>query len=201
MSREQKRRYAEQRRTTKETDIYVALDVDGSGQAKIDSGIPFLDHMLTLLAVHSLCDLTVQAQGDIAVDDHHTVEDIGLTLGEVLKRCLGDKAGINRYGWALIPMDESLVRVALDFSGRPYLSYHLPLPYETIGGMAAENVREFMQALASSTGMNLHVDMIRGENTHHIIEAAFKALARSIKQAAAYEERVREAWSSKGTLA
>jgi imidazoleglycerol-phosphate dehydratase len=193
-------RRGELRRTTKETDVYVQLNLDGAGQAKIDSGIPFLDHMLTLLAVHSLCDLTVQATGDLAVDDHHTVEDIALTLGAVLIDCLGNKAGINRYGWALIPMDESLVRVALDFSGRPHLVYALNLPYEMLGNLAAENVREFMQALANSAGMNLHIDQIRGENTHHIVEAAFKALARAIKQAVQREERVTGVWSSKGSL-
>jgi imidazoleglycerol-phosphate dehydratase len=193
-------RQTELRHETQETDVYVALNLDGSGRAEIDSGIPFLDHMLTLLAVHSLCDITVRARGDLEVDDHHTVEDVGLTLGEAFKRCLGDKAGISRYGWALIPMDESLVRAALDFSGRPHLSYHLDLPCDVIGGMALENVREFMQALVNSAGLTLHLDMIRGVNTHHIVEAAFKALARAVKQATAREERVRGIWSSKGSL-
>ena len=194
------KRQTEVTRATKETTIFIALDLDGSGKAEIDTGIPFLDHMLTLLTVHSLCNLTVKAEGDLKVDDHHTVEDVGLVLGAAFKECLGEKKGIIRYGEATIPMDETLVRVALDLSGRPFLSYNLELPYEVIGGMAVENIHEFMRALVNTVGMNLHLDVLRGINTHHMIEATYKALGRSLKMAIAYEPRIESVWSSKGTL-
>ena len=198
---EKTKRQSEVTRTTKETTVFVALNLDGTGACQtIETGIPFLDHMLTLLAVHSLFDLTVRAAGDLEVDDHHTVEDIALTLGQALKECLGGKKGIIRYGEATLPMDETLVRVALDFSGRPFLHYQLELPYETIGGMAVENVREFMQALVNTVGMNLHIDLLHGINTHHMVEATFKAMARALKTAVAYEDRVDGVWSSKGVL-
>jgi imidazoleglycerol-phosphate dehydratase len=193
-------RKGEINRVTQETNVSMTIYLDGGGLADIDTGIPFFDHMLNLFTVHSLCDLTLQAQGDIEVDDHHTIEDVGICLGEALKKALGDKRGINRYGEFTLPMDESLVRVVLDFSGRSYLNYNLPIPAEKLGDMAAENVREFFQALANSAGMNIHVDLIRGTNSHHIVEAAFKALGRAIKMAVALEPRISGVWSSKGVL-
>lgn len=193
-------RKGEIHRTTSETSIVLTLYLDGGGLADIDSGIPFLDHMLTLFTVHSLCDVQLEARGDIEVDDHHTIEDIGICLGEALKQAIGDKFGINRYGEFTVPMDESLVRVVLDFSGRPYLHYNLPIPAQRLGDLATENIREFFQALANHAGMNIHVDLIRGDNSHHIVEAAFKALGRAVKIAVSLEPRISGVWSSKGSL-
>lgn len=193
-------RKGEINRKTNETDISLTIYLDGSGIADIDSGIPFLDHMLSLFSVHSLCDLQLEARGDIEVDDHHTVEDIGICLGEALKLAIGEKLGINRYGHFILPMDETLVRVVLDFSGRPFLHYNLPIPNQRLGDLATENVREFFQALANSAGMNIHIDLIRGQNSHHIAEAAFKALGRALKIAVSLEPRICGVWSSKGAL-
>lgn len=193
-------RRSEINRKTRETDITLVLDIDGNGSAQIDTGIPFLDHMLTLLAVHSLCDISIKAQGDIEVDDHHTVEDIGISLGQALKAALGEKEGINRYGEALLPMDEALARVVLDLSNRPYLVYEVTVPSKRLGTLSTENVKEFFQALSSHAGISLHMDMIRGENSHHIIEALFKAFGRALKMAVSYEPRVEGVWSSKGTF-
>lgn len=193
-------RSAEVQRKTAETEILLQIELDGTGRHQIDTEIPFLSHMLTLLAVHSLCDLQVTARGDVDVDDHHTVEDIGICLGQAIKGALGEKRGINRYGEATIPMDEALVRVALDLSGRAYMVYNAELNREMIGSFAAENVREFFQSLSAAAGMNLHIDVIRGTNTHHIVEAIFKAFARAFRSAIAIEPRVEGAWSSKGNL-
>ena len=194
-------RQAEISRKTGETEIIIRLSLDGNGQHQINTGIPFLDHMLSLLAVHSLCDLTVSATGDLAVDDHHTVEDIGIALGQAINQALGEKRGIVRYGSALIPMDESLVQAALDISGRPYLMYQVPLGNNAIGGLSLENVAEFFQALANNAAMNLHIELIRGANNHHIAEAVFKAFARAFKDAVSLEPRMQDVvWSSKGSL-
>ncbi len=187
-------------RKTAETEIMIKLDLDGSGNPDIDTPIPFLNHLLTLFTVHSLCDLSIDASGDIEVDDHHTVEDIGICLGKVLQEASGDKKGINRYGEATVPMDETLVRVVLDLSGRAYLAYNLEFTRSQIGDLATENIKEFFQALVNNAGMNLHIDLIRGENNHHIAEAAFKALARALKMAVQYEPRMEGVWSSKGKL-
>ncbi|MGI5879857.1 MAG: imidazoleglycerol-phosphate dehydratase HisB [Syntrophomonadaceae bacterium] len=193
-------RTAEIKRQTRETDIDLRLEMDGTGNCDIDVPIPFLGHMLTLFAVHSLCNLRLTAKGDIEVDDHHSVEDIGICLGQALKEAAGDKKGINRYGEATIPMDEALVRVVLDFSGRAYLSYNVELENANIGNLATENIQEFFQALASSAGMNLHIDRLRGTNTHHVIEATFKAFARALKMALTIDPRMEGVWSSKGKL-
>ena len=176
------------------------MELDGTGSYQIDTPIPFLSHMLTLLSVHSLCNLKVIAQGDTDVDDHHTVEDIGICLGEAIKMAVQDKKGINRYGEAVIPMDEALARVVIDLSGRPYLVYNVKIEREKVGDLASENVQEFFQAVANTTGMNLHIDLLRGDNGHHIIEAIFKAFARALKVAVAIEPRVEGVWSSKGKL-
>ncbi len=187
-------------RKTGETDISIQINLDGTGLSQIELPIPFLKHMLTIFAVHSLCDLELVASGDIDVDDHHLVEDIGICLGEVLRLALEDKRGINRYGEATIPMDETLVRSVIDLSGRAYLHYGLDLQNSTIGGLALENVPEFFQALVNNAGMNLHIDLIRGRNSHHCIEAVFKSFARALRQAIKIEPRISTIPSSKGTL-
>ncbi|MDR1615815.1 MAG: imidazoleglycerol-phosphate dehydratase HisB [Syntrophomonadaceae bacterium] len=188
-------------RKTSETEITLSLNIDGNGVGDIDSGIPFLDHMLHLLAVHSLCDLELKARGDLRVDDHHTVEDIGICLGEALKQAIADKERIHRYGAAAIPMDEALAQAVLDFSGRPYFVYKVQIGKEQVGGLAVESVPEFFQALVNHAGINLHIELIRGENAHHCIEAIFKAFAHALREAAAFEPRIKGVWSSKGTLA
>lgn len=193
-------RTAEIKRQTKETDITLRLEIDGTGDCDIDVPVPFLGHMLTLFVVHSLCNLQLIAKGDIEVDDHHTVEDIGICLGQALKEAAGDKKGINRYGEATVPMDEALVRVVLDFSGRSWLAYNVVLETDSIGNLATENIQEFFQALSNSAGMNLHIDLLRGTNTHHVLEATFKAFARALKDALTINPRVEGVWSSKGEL-
>ncbi|HHT49562.1 MAG TPA: imidazoleglycerol-phosphate dehydratase HisB [Firmicutes bacterium] len=187
-------------RKTAETEIQLQLALDGSGQHQIDTEIPFFSHMLTLFSVHSLCDLKVVAKGDIAVDDHHTVEDVGICLGQALKMALKEKKGITRYGEATVPMDEALVRVVLDLSGRSYLVYNVELNRERIGNFATENGKEFFQAVANNAGMNLHIDLIRGKNDHHILEAVFKAFGRALKKAITIEPRIEGVWSSKKIL-
>ena len=193
-------RIGEVQRNTGETEVLVQVELDGTGRQQIDTEIPFLSHMLTLLTVHSLCNIRVTARGDIAVDDHHTVEDIGICLGEAIKIALQDKRGINRYGEATIPMDEALARVVIDLSGRSCLVYNVVIGREKVGDLSTENVREFFQAVANSAGMNIHIDLIRGDNAHHIIESIFKAFARALKMAVAIEPRVEGVWSSKGNL-
>lgn len=193
-------RRAEIQRKTGETEVLVQIALDGTGSYQIDTEVPFLSHMLTLFAVHSLCDLKVTARGDIEVDDHHTVEDIGICLGEAIKAAVGDKRGINRYGDSIIPMDEALVRVVMDLSGRPYLAFEVDIEQQTIGNFSTQNVREFFQAIVNSAGINLHIDLIRGANSHHIVEAVFKAFGRALKKAATNEPRVEGVWSSKGNL-
>lgn len=195
-----KARVAEVYRKTGETEINMQLNLDGTGKYNINTPIPFLNHLLTLFTVHSLCDLTINATGDVEIDDHHTVEDIGICLGQLIKEAIGDKKGIRRYGEATIPMDETLVRVVLDLSGRSYLAYNLTFTRSEIGSMATENIKEFTQALVNNAGINLHIDLIRGENNHHIAEAAFKALARAFRNAITHEAGVEGVWSSKGKL-
>lgn len=170
-------------RKTNETDIAVTLDLDGTGAATIRTGIGFFDHMLDQLSRHALIDMQISAAGDLHIDDHHTVEDCGIALGQALAQALGDKAGIRRYGSFHLAMDDALVRVALDLSGRPYLCWNLPFAAPKIGSFDTELVREFFQALSVHAGITLHVDLIRGENAHHIAEAAFKALARALREA------------------
>jgi imidazoleglycerol-phosphate dehydratase len=187
-------------RQTAETEISVHLAVDGSGKYQIETPVPFLNHMLTLFAVHSRCDLQVSAAGDTHVDDHHTVEDIGICLGQAIKEALGGKQGINRYGQALIPMDEALARVVIDLSGRSFMQYTVDIPSTQLGNLSSENVKEFFQAIANQAGMTIHIDLLRGENSHHIVEAVFKAFARAFKEAVAIAPGVEGVWSSKGKL-
>ena len=172
-------------RVTNETEIDLVFCLDGEGAYKIDTGIPFLDHMLSLFTRHGGFDLTLKASGDLEVDSHHTVEDLGVCLGGALKRALGDKMGINRYGSALIPMDDALILVALDLSGRGYLAFDAVLPLERLGSFDSELVEEFCRALAINGAFNLHVRMLAGHNTHHIIEGIFKAMAVALKDATA----------------
>lgn len=187
-------------RITNETRIKLSLAVDGSGDAKICTSVPFLDHMLNLFARHGLFNLEVEACGDIDIDFHHTVEDIGIVLGEAFKQALGDKKGIRRYGQATVPMDETLASVAVDISGRPYLVYHVNLPKVKIGEFDVELAREFFQAFSNHCGLNLHINVMYGDNVHHIIEACFKAFARAMDAASQMDPRVKDVMSTKGVL-
>jgi len=188
-------------RTTSETSIRTRLNLDGSGAARIGSGIPFFDHMLTLFARHGLFDLDLEAKGDIEVDFHHTVEDAGITLGQALTKALGDKKGIRRYGFAYVPMDEALVRAVVDLSGRPYLAYRPPSSVEPIGGnFSFQLVEEFLRAFSVAGGMNLHVDILAGRDAHHMAEGVFKALARALDSATQIDPRVQGVPSTKGVL-
>ena len=193
-------RQAEITRKTKETDIQISINLDGTGKSSISTGIPFLDHMLDLFARHGLFDLTVQAEGDLEIDAHHTMEDIGIVLGDAIASALGDKAGIRRYGWTILPMDEALALVALDLSGRPYLVYDLTPPAPYIKDIDTRLFHEFFQALTVKAGMNLHISMMKGEETHHVFEAVFKAFAKSLDQAVAVDERILGVLSTKGVL-
>jgi imidazoleglycerol-phosphate dehydratase len=188
------------KRETLETKISLQLDVDGSGKADISTGVGFLDHMLTLFAVHGFFDLTVQAQGDTHVDDHHTVEDIGICLGQAFAQALGDKAGIHRYAHAYVPMDETLARVSLDFSNRPFLHYDVTIRDQKVGTFDTALACEFLRALAQHAGLTLHVDLLHGENAHHIIEAVFKALGRAMGEGASLRQGLVGTLSSKGSL-
>ncbi len=193
-------RNADLHRKTNETDIRLSLELDGSGQYQIATGVPFLNHMLELFTRHGFFDLTLQATGDIEIDDHHTVEDVGLALGEAFRAALGDKHGIRRFGEASVPLDEALVNCVVDLSGRPFLAYNLSVQQERIGSFATELVHDFFLALSNQLGMNLHFNMTQGRNPHHIIEAAFKAFARALGSAVAYDPRVKGVLSTKGVL-
>ena len=195
-----KARRAEIERKTAETQISIKLNLDGEGTCDIATGIGFLDHMLTLLAKHSFMDLTVKAKGDLEVDSHHTVEDIGIVLGEALREALGDKAGIHRYGNCFIPMDETLAQVCLDFSGRPFLAFGAEIPKIQLGNYDTEMTEEFFRAVAMHCGLTLHIRVLYGSNVHHIIEAIFKAFARAVAEAASVDPRVKGVMSSKGVL-
>lgn len=188
-------------RDTKETKIQMSLNLDGSGQAIVNTGIGFMDHMFELLAFHSGFDLKIACQGDLKVDSHHTVEDLGIVFGECLKEALGDKRGIMRYGEMSIPMDETLVTTTLDLSGRPYLIYHATLPMPMLGHYETEMTKEFFKAVSDHALMTLHINEHYGENTHHIIEAMFKSFARALKQAVMIDEKNKDQIvSSKGLL-
>ena len=193
-------RQARVHRVTRETDISVLLKLDGKGQAKISTTIPFLDHMLELLAHHGRFDLTLKGRGDTHVDDHHLVEDIGICLGDAFRQALGDKKGIGRYGNATVPMDESLCSVSVDISGRPYLVYRVDIGRRRIGQFDPALVGEFFKAFADHGGMTLHINLAYGKNNHHIAEAAFKAFARALDEATALSNRIRGIPSTKGTL-
>jgi len=194
-------RKAEITRTTNETEISVSVTLDGTGQHRMASGVGFFDHMLDQLARHALVDMSLAAKGDLHIDDHHTVEDCGIALGQALARALGDKRGIRRYGECSLPMDDAQVRCALDLSGRPFLVWNVPFPTPKIGSFDTELVREFFQALATHAGITLHVDLIHGINSHHIAEAVFKAVARSLRLAVEADPRMAGSIpSTKGTL-
>ena len=196
-----KPRTAKQARKTAETDIAIELNVDGSGVSQIDTGVPFFDHMLTLFAKHGLFDLKVKTIGDIEVDYHHTVEDTGIVLGQCFREALGNKAGITRYGFWLLPMDETLAEVALDLSGRPLLVYETPDRVEAIGGkFSFQLVEEFMRAFSSSLLANVHIDILRGKDAHHMAEAMFKGLARALDAATRHDPRVTGIPSTKEVL-
>lgn len=193
-------RTAQIERSTSETQIKLGLDLDGSGRVEASTGVPFFDHMLDALGRHGLFDLTLEATGDLEVDAHHTVEDVGICLGEAIAEALGDKRGITRFGSAAIPMDEALVLAAVDVSGRGGLVYEMDLPIEFIGAFDTTLAKEFMTALAMNSGITLHVHSLAGENSHHIVEAAFKAVARALKQAVAMDERCVDVPSTKGQI-
>jgi imidazoleglycerol phosphate dehydratase HisB len=187
-------------RTTAETDVTLTLVLDGSGRAEVRTGLPFYDHMLAALARHARFDLTLACSGDLHVDDHHTVEDCALALGEALRQAVGDRAGLRRFGSAYAPLDEALARAVVDLSGRPWPEVHLSLTRETIGGVATENLSHALRSLAMAARMTLHVDVLRGENDHHKAEAAFKALALALRQAVARDGHT-DVPSTKGVLA
>lgn len=193
-------RKADISRKTNETDIEVAVNLDGTGVANIRTGLPFMDHMLTLMAAHGAMDLAIRAQGDIEVDYHHTLEDTGICLGQALRRALGDCAGIHRYASLALPMDEALVSVALDISNRPFLALNLPPAQSASLNFDVQVIKEFMRALVLQAGLTLHVNLVYGENTHHIYEACFKGLGRALRQAVALDERCPGIPSTKGTL-
>lgn len=194
-------RQATVERKTKETDIFLRLDMDGTGRGEIDTGIGFLDHMLEGFARHGFFNLEVKVKGDLHVDGHHTVEDTGIVLGQAVKGALGNKAGIRRYGSFILPMDDALVLCAVDLCGRPYLSYECEFPAERIGGLDTELIREFFYAVSYSAGMNLHIKMISGINSHHMAEAMFKAFAKALDEATGKDGRLRDVLSTKGSLA
>jgi len=193
-------RTAKLSRQTKETKVELSLNLDGKGVASVHTGVGFFDHMLDLLSRHGLIDLEVDAEGDLQVDQHHTVEDVGIVLGQALEKALGDKRGIFRYGWAIVPMDESLAQVALDLSGRPAFAFNVVFTGPVIGDFATELVEEFFKALATSARMNLHVAVPYGTNNHHIAEAIFKATARALRQAVSRDPRSDDVPSTKGSL-
>jgi imidazoleglycerol-phosphate dehydratase len=187
-------------RTTNETSVVVEIDLDGSGRTSVSTGVPFFDHMLDALGRHALLDLTVEARGDLEVDAHHTVEDTGICIGQALSDALGDRAGIRRFGSAAVPLDEALVLAAIDISGRGSLTYEVDVPIELIGTFDTSLAREFVTALASNAGITVHLHEVSGENAHHIIEAAFKALARALREALELDPRVSGVPSTKGVL-
>ena len=187
-------------RKTKETDIRIKLNLSGIGKHEISTGVPFFDHMLTLFAVHGFFDLSIDAKGDLEVDLHHTVEDVGLVLGDAFDKALGDRKGIRRFGHAFTPMDDALTSVTVDLSKRPFMVYNIPRPTSKKGDFDTFLAKEFFRAFATKGGMNLHVNVYYGENEHHIIESIFKAAGRALDQAASFDERITDIRSTKGTL-
>ncbi len=187
-------------RKTSETDIVVKIDLDGTGNSQIDTGIGFFDHMLRSFSKHGFFDLVVKVDGDLEVDCHHTIEDTGIALGEAIKTALGDKKGIRRYGSFALPMDETLILTAIDLSGRPYLGFDVTFTTDHVGGFDTEMVREFFYAVSYSCGMNLHIRQLAGSNNHHLIEAVFKSFAKSLDEAVSYDGRIRDVLSTKGAL-
>jgi imidazoleglycerol-phosphate dehydratase len=194
------KRTAEVERKTRETNIRLALNLDGCGQAEISSGIPFFDHMLTLLTLHGLLDISLQAEGDLGVDYHHTVEDVGLVFGDALAQALGERKGIRRFGHAVTPMDDALAAVTIDLSNRPFFVYHVPSQISSGSAFSHSLAKEFFRALVTRGGMNLHIIVLYGENEHHILESIFKSFGRALDQAASCDERITGVHSTKGTL-
>ena len=193
-------RVAQVQRKTKETNVRLKLSLDGAGRSRIDTGLPFLDHMLELFAKHGLFDLNVACEGDLEVDDHHSVEDVALALGRALTQALGDKVGIKRYGEAIVPMDEALCRAVIDLSGRFYLVYEVKTRRQQIGNFSVELAEHFWRSFAETAKFNLHIDCLRGRNTHHILEGTFKATARALRQAVERDARITGVLSTKGVL-
>ncbi len=194
-------RSAEVSRKTKETQLHVRVELDGTGRAEVKTGIGFFDHMLEALARHGLLDLVVECRGDLHVDGHHTVEDTGIVLGQAIARALGDRAGIRRYADATVPLDEALVRVVIDVSGRPFLSYHVDIPkWQMLGDYDVFLTPEFFRAIVLNAGLTVHVDLLRGDNPHHIVEATFKAFARALDLATTRDPRIAGVPSTKGVL-
>lgn len=194
------KRYAEIDRQTKETRINLALNLDGTGRSEIDTGVPFLNHMLDLFTRHGLFDLTITCAGDLEIDDHHTVEDIAICLGQAFSRALGEKSGITRYGHSYVPMDETLVRAVVDLSGRTCLVYHVAEKREKVGTFSVELAEHFWHSFAEHTRCNLHLELLYGRNQHHILEAVFKAAARALSLAVRHDARIDGVLSTKGTL-
>lgn len=193
-------RVAKISRKTKETNVKVSINLDGTGKTSVESGVGFFDHMMELLGRHSLIDIDVQAEGDLKVDAHHTVEDVGIVLGQALEKALGEKRGIARYGWAIVPMDETLAQVAIDLSGRAAFVYNAEYVGGSVGNFPVELVEEFFKALATNGKMNLHINVAYGTNNHHIAEAIFKATAKALRMAVSKDERNTDVPSTKGTL-
>lgn len=194
-------RIAEVKRKTKETEINIKLDISGTGNHEISSGIPFFDHMLSLFAVHGFFDVSISAKGDIEVDFHHTVEDVGLVLGDAFHKALGDRKGIKRYGHAVVPMDDALTSVTVDLSNRPFLVYNVSdITCSSAGSFDIHIAKEFFRAFATRSGMNLHINVLYGENEHHVIESIFKAAGKALDQATSFDERILSVCSTKGTL-
>jgi len=193
-------RLAEIERVTKETDIRLFLELDGTGQAKVDTGIGFFDHMLCSFAHHGFFDLELLVKGDLEVDTHHTIEDVGIVLGKAIRQAVGDKKGIRRFGSMILPMDETLALAAVDLSGRPYFKYEAPFTSECIGEMDTELIREFFYAVSYSGKMNLHLKILDAGNNHHMAEALFKSFGKALDMAASREPRIEEAWTTKGSL-
>ncbi|HEX8423465.1 MAG TPA: imidazoleglycerol-phosphate dehydratase HisB [Pyrinomonadaceae bacterium] len=193
-------RSGQAQRRTKETDVRVSINLDGGGQGRVSTGVPFLDHMLELFARHGLFDLEVECRGDLEIDDHHSVEDVAICLGQAFAEALGDKRGITRYGAALVPMDEALCRAVVDLSGRFYLVYEVETQRQMIGNFSVELAEHFWRSFAEAVRCNLHLDLLRGRNTHHILEGTFKATARALRQAVELDPRVEGVPSTKGVL-
>jgi imidazoleglycerol-phosphate dehydratase len=193
-------RRGEVRRTTAETDVHVVVDLDGTGAVTVSTGVGFFDHMLTLLARHSLIDLEVETRGDLATGSHHTVEDTGIVIGQALDKALADRAGIERYGSALVPMDECLAQAAIDISGRPFVACDVALPATSVGGFETDLLEEFLRGLANHAKLTLHLRLLAGENPHHVIEVCFKAVARALRAAVAANPRSPGVPSTKGSL-
>lgn len=193
-------RSAEIQRKTNETDIAMSLNIDGSGKADINTGIGFFDHMLNSFARHGFFDLSLKVKGDLYVDSHHTIEDTGIVLGEAIKKALGDKKGIKRYGYFILPMDETLVLASLDLSGRPYLVFDAEFSTDCVGDYDTEMVKEFFYAVSYAAGMNLHIKVLSGNNNHHIIEGIYKAFAKALDEATSFDARITDVLSTKGSL-